>query len=78
MTSSVEIGLRKVFKDSRIITMTCEVVDEPEITGDQAMIRFTQSLSIDGRQQTTEVVMSLRRVALNAAAKSWEINSVGK
>jgi hypothetical protein len=78
MTSSVESGLRKVFKDSRIITMTCEVVDEPEITGDQAMIRFTQSLSIDGRQQTTEVVMTLRRVASNAAAKSWEINSVGK
>jgi len=52
--------------------MTCNIVEGPDIDGDRAMIRFTQSLAITGQPQSAQqVVMTLKRVKSN-----WQIESL--
>jgi hypothetical protein len=72
MTDSAVSGLRKVFRDARSVKMTCNIVEGPDIDGDRAMIRFTQSLAITGQPQSAQqVVMTLKRVKSN-----WQIESL--
>jgi hypothetical protein len=72
MTDSAVSGLRRVFRDADSVRMTCNIVEGPDVDGDRAVIRFTQSLAITGQPQSAQqVVMTLKRVKSN-----WQIESV--
>jgi eukaryotic-like serine/threonine-protein kinase len=71
MTDSAVTGLRRVFRDARSVKMTCNIMEGPNIEGDQAVVEFTQSLTIGGQQKAAQVVMRLRRV--NSV---WQIESL--
>jgi tetratricopeptide (TPR) repeat protein len=78
MTDSAVSGLRRVFRDARSVTMTCNIVEGPDIEGERATVKFTQSLTISGQPQVEQLVMTLKRGKSSSGAITWEIESLGK
>jgi len=81
--SSRQIGsLREFFKEAEQVTLTYDLLGQPEINHDEAIIRFTQSLNytVGGKTQnpgSSKVIMRLRK--LNSAqegAGKWVIESI--
>ena len=81
--SSRQIGsLREFFKEAEQVTLTYDLLGQPEINHDEAIIRFTQSLNytVGGKTQnpgSSKVIMRLRK--LNSAQEGtgkWVIESI--
>ena len=81
--SSRQIGsLREFFKEAEQVTLTYDLLGQPEINHDEAIIRFTQSLNytVGGKTQnpgSSKVIMRLRK--LNSAQDGtgkWVIESI--
>jgi hypothetical protein len=74
--------LSEFFKLGTSVKLACNISGEPEITGDQATVRFTRSLSyvMDGKQekQTLKVTVKLKKLTLPILPQTWQIVSFGK
>ncbi len=74
--------LTAFFRLGSSINLTCNISGDPEIAGDQAMVRFTRSLTyvIDGKKekQTAKVTVKLKRVTVPNLSQTWQIVSFGK
>jgi hypothetical protein len=82
MTSRQISSLREFFKDAQQISLTYDLLGQPEINHDEATVRFTQSLhyTLRGKTQrpnSAEVVMRLRRLAsTQGTLAKWVIDSI--
>src|SRR5215469_5601583 len=81
MTSRQINSLREFFKDAQQVSLTYNLLGQPEINHDEATVRFTQSLNytLRGRTQrpdSAEVVMRLRKLAsTQGILAKWVIDS---
>jgi len=75
-------SLREFFKDAQQVSLTYNLLGQPEINHDEATVRFTQSLNytLRGRTQrpdSAEVVMRLRKLAsAQGILAKWVIDSI--
>ena len=82
MSSRQISSLRKFFEDAQQVSLTYELVGQPEINHDEATIRFTQSLNytIRGKTQKPDsdrVVMRLHKLTSTSGASGrWVIDSI--
>jgi len=81
--SSRQIGsLREFFKDAQQITLTYNLLGQPEINHDEATIRFTQSLNYTVRGKTqrpdsAQIAMRLRKLtSIQGTLGKWVIESI--
>lgn len=81
--SSRQIGsLREFFKDAQQVSLTYDLLGQPEINHDQATIRFTQWLNYTVRGKTQKpgsanVVMRLRKLSSTQGTPGkWVIESI--
>ena len=78
MTSQQIKGVGEFFKHASSLTLNYSLIEEPEINGDRATVKFTQSLSYvaggkPGRD-SAKVVMQLSK--LPGTPGNWQINSI--
>lgn len=82
MTSRQVSSLREFFKSAQQVSLTYDLLGQPEINHDEATIRFAQSLQYTVRGQTQKpssanVVMRLRRLtSTQGATTKWVIESI--
>lgn len=82
MTSRQINSLREFFKDAQQVSLTYNLLGQPEINQDEATVRFTQSLNYTVRGKTqrpdsAEVVMRLRKLAsTQGLLTKWVIDSI--
>lgn len=82
MTSRQISSLREFFKDAQQVSLTYNLLGQPEINHDEAIVRFTQSLnySLRGKAQrpdSAHVVMRLRKLApTQGTPEKWVIDSI--
>jgi hypothetical protein len=82
MTSRAIASLRKFFKDAEQVSLTYDLLGQPEINHDEAIIRFTQSVSytMDGKTQkpsSADITMRLHKsTPTQGAAGKWVIESI--
>jgi len=75
-------SLREFFQDAQQVSLTYNLLGQPEINHDEATVRFTQSLNytLRGRTQrpdSAEVVMRLRKLAsAQGILAKWVIDSI--
>lgn len=81
--TSRQIGsLREFFKDAQEVSLTYDLLGQPEIDHDEATVRFTQSLNytIRGQSQnpgSANVVMRLRKLtSAEGVTAKWVIESI--
>jgi len=82
MTSRQISSLREFFKDAQQVSLTYDLLGQPEINHDEATVRFTQSLKYTLRGKTqrpdsAEVVMRLRKLSsTQGTLAKWVIDSI--
>jgi hypothetical protein len=82
MTSKQISSLREFFKDAQQVSLTYDLIGQPDINHDEATVRFTQSLNYTLRGKTqrpdsAEVVMRLRKLAsAQGSVGKWVIESI--
>jgi hypothetical protein len=82
MTSRAIGSLRKFFNDADQVSLTYDLLGQPEINHDEAVIRFTQSLNytVEGKTQkpsSAKVIMRLRKLTdASGASGKWIIESI--
>jgi hypothetical protein len=82
MTSRQISSLREFFKDAQQVSLTYDLLGQPEINQDEATVRFTQSLKYTLRGKTqrpdsAEVVMRLRKLSsTQGTLAKWVIDSI--
>ena len=82
ITSRQISSLREFFKDAQEVSLTYDLLGQPEIGHDEAIIRFTQSLNytMRGKSQnpgSVNVVMRLRKMtSAEGAPGRWVIESI--
>jgi len=82
MTPEQVDHISELFKVGSSVKLTCNVLGNPEIAGDEATVRFTRSLSyiMEGKQQrqTAKTSVKLKRVSSPTIGNNWQISSFGK
>ena len=82
MTSRQIGSLREFFKDAQQVSLTYDLLGQPQIDHDQAIIRFTQSLNytVHGKTQkpdSANVIMRLRKLTSSQGGpRKWVIESI--
>lgn len=82
MTSKQINSLREFFKNAQQVSLTYNLLGQPEINRDEATVRFSQSLNYTLRGKTqrpdsAEVVMRLRKLASSQGILGkWVIDSI--
>ena len=82
MSSKQISSLREFFKDAQQVSLTYNLLGQPEINQDEATVRFNQSLNYTLRGKTqrpdsAEVVMRLRKLAsTQGTLEKWVIDSI--
>jgi AAA-like domain/Carboxypeptidase regulatory-like domain/PEGA domain len=81
MTSRAAGSLRKFFNDAEQVSLTYDLLGQPQINHDEATIRFRQSLNytVDGKTQkpgSANVTMRLHKLSSSGTSGKWVIESI--
>jgi serine/threonine-protein kinase len=81
MTQQQLRSLSDFFRTATSVNLTYSVLGEPEVTGDQAVVKLTQSLTyvVGGRSERPRpatMIVKLRKPGLAQPGTAWQIDSI--